>query len=80
MTLRRDAVRRALASLPELERRVVELRYGFDGEQQSLEEIERELGVSRERVHKLERAAFARLQGELDDVVGADEEDLAASA
>jgi RNA polymerase primary sigma factor len=79
-TLRREAVRRALSSLPELERRVVELRYGFDGEQHSLDAIERELGVSRERVHKLERAAFARLQAELDDVVGAEAEDLAASA
>jgi RNA polymerase primary sigma factor len=79
-TLRQEAVRRALSSLPELERRVVELRYGFGGEQQSLEEVERELGISRERVHKLERAAFARLQAELDDVVGAEADDLAASA
>jgi RNA polymerase primary sigma factor len=79
-TLRREAVRRALASLPELERRVVELRYGFDGEQQTLEAIEHELGLSRERVHKLERAAFARLQAELDDIVGVDAEELAASA
>jgi RNA polymerase primary sigma factor len=79
-TLRREAVRRALSVLPELERRVLELRYGFDGEQQSLEAIERELGVSRERVHKLEREAFARLEAELKDVVGATAEDLAESA
>jgi RNA polymerase primary sigma factor len=79
-TLRREAVRRALSALPELERKVLELRYGFGGEQHSLEAIERELGISRERVHKLERAAFARLQAELEDVVGAEAEDLAASA
>jgi len=79
-TLRREAVRRALSALPELERRVLELRYGFDGEQQSLEAIERELGVSRERVHKLEREAFARLEAELKHVVGATAEDLAESA
>jgi RNA polymerase primary sigma factor len=79
-TLRREAVRRALSALPELERRVLELRYGFDGEQHSLEAIERELGVSRERVHKLEREAFARLEAELKHVVGATAEDLAESA
>ena len=73
-------MRRALASLPELERKVLELRFGFDGEQQTLEAIERELGVSRERVQKLERAAFARLEAQLEDVVGAEAEDLAASA
>jgi len=79
-TLRQEAVRRALASLPELERRVLELRFGFDGEQQTFDAIERELGVSRERVQRLERAAFARLEAELEDVVGAEAEDLAASA
>ena len=79
-TLRREAVRRALSTLPELERRVLELRYGFDGEQQPLEAIERELGISRERVHKLEREAFARLEAELKVIVGATAEDLAESA
>ena len=79
-TLRRDAVRRALSALPELERRVLELRYGFGGEQHSLEAIEHELGVSRERVHKLEREAFARLEAELRNVVGAGAEELAESA
>ena len=59
--LRRQAVRRTLESLPALERQVLELRFGFDGEQQSLEAIERELGVSRERIHRLEQAAFAQL-------------------
>jgi RNA polymerase primary sigma factor len=79
-TLRREAVRSALSTLPELERRVLELRYGFDGEQQPLEAIERELGVSRERLHKLEREAFARLEAKLKDIVGATAEDLAESA
>jgi RNA polymerase primary sigma factor len=79
-TLRRDAVRRALSALPELERRVLELRYGFDGEQQSLEAIERELGISRERVRKLERDAFAQLAAELKDVVDATTDELADAA
>jgi RNA polymerase primary sigma factor len=79
-TLRRQAVRTALQTLPELERRVLELRFGFDGEQQSLEAIEDELGISRERIRRLEREAFSRLEAELDAVVDAAEDELAESA
>ena len=75
-SFRGQAVREALQALPELERRVLELRFGFDGEQQSLETIERELGISRERVRKLERNAFARLEAELKNVVGAAADEL----
>jgi RNA polymerase primary sigma factor len=79
-TLRREAVRRALSALPELERRVLELRFGFDGEQQPLEAIEQELGISRERVRRLEQEAFARLEAELKGVVDAAADELAESA
>jgi len=79
-TLRRQAVRTALRTLPDLERRILELRFGFDGEQQSLEAIEDELGISRERIRRLERDAFARLEGELNDVVGAVSDELADAA
>ena len=79
-TLRREAVRTAVRALPELERRVLELRFGFDGEQQSLEAIERELGITRERVRKLERAGFARLEAQLKDVVDASAGELADAA
>ena len=78
--LRRQAVRAAVRALPELERRVLELRFGFDGEQQSLEAIERELGISRDRVRRLEREALARLETELDDVVDAAADELADAA
>src|SRR2546427_8710062 len=40
--LRHQAVRRALDRLPERERRVLELRFGFDGESSSLEKIGKE--------------------------------------
>jgi RNA polymerase primary sigma factor len=73
VTLRRRAVREALEALPELERRVLELRFGFDGEQRSLEAIERELGISRERVRKLEQRAFDKLGAELKGLVDASE-------
>jgi RNA polymerase primary sigma factor len=79
-SLRTEAVRAALAKLPELERRVLELRFGFDGEQQTLEAIEQALGVSRERVRTLEQRAFAQLSRELSGVVDADKDELAGAA
>jgi RNA polymerase primary sigma factor len=54
-----------VAKLPELERRILELRFGFDGEPASLESIGKELGISRERVRQLEGDAMARLAEEL---------------
>jgi RNA polymerase primary sigma factor len=65
-SVQRQEVRRALATLPEAERRVLELRFGFDGEPASIEAIGKELGVSRERVHQLEDTALASLARELD--------------
>jgi len=79
-SLRGQAVREALGSLPELERRILELRFGFAGEQRSLEAIERELGISRERVRRLEQQGLGRLGVELDGLVDADEDELAGSA
>jgi RNA polymerase primary sigma factor len=78
--MRHQSVRTALRGLPERERRLLELRFGFDGEQQSLDAIARELGVSRERVRQLERQALARMAGELDGVVEVDGDELADSA
>ena len=49
----------ALSSLPERQRRVLELRFGFDGEPVSLEAIGKTLEVSRERVRQLEADASA---------------------
>jgi RNA polymerase primary sigma factor len=64
--VRRQEVRRALERLPERERRLIELRFGFDGEPASLEAIGRELGLSRERIRQLQDDAFERLSSELD--------------
>ena len=58
---------------------MIEMRFGFDGEADSLEAIGKELGLTRERVRQLEAEAFARLAGELENVV-ADDSDLADSA
>jgi RNA polymerase primary sigma factor len=79
-TMRGVAIRQAVERLPERERRVVELRFGFDGEVQSLEAIGRELGITRERVRQLEANAFARLEQELESLVSAEADELADSA
>ncbi|TMJ94736.1 MAG: sigma-70 family RNA polymerase sigma factor [Actinobacteria bacterium] len=60
-SLRKQGVRRALDALPERERRILELRFGFEGEPWTLEAIGHELGLTRERVRQLEGQALARL-------------------
>jgi RNA polymerase primary sigma factor len=66
-------VRRALETLSERERRVVELRFGLDGEPLGLDQVGRELGLSRETVRQLERGALERLAGELEGLADLDE-------
>jgi len=78
--LRRQSVRSALETLPERERRILELRFGFGGEQLSLDAIAREVGVSRERVRQIEERALAELATKLEGVIEATGEDLAAAA
>ena len=71
-TLRDDAVRRAVSKLPGRERDVIALRFGLVGEgPTSLEQIGKQLGLTRERVRQIEAQALRRL---------AEDEDLAAAA
>ncbi|HEY6836031.1 MAG TPA: sigma-70 family RNA polymerase sigma factor [Gaiellaceae bacterium] len=77
-SLRRLAVRRAVSRLPERERRILELRFGFDSEPASLEAIGKELGITRERVRQLEAEAFRRLSSTLAGL--ADDEQQAEAA
>jgi RNA polymerase primary sigma factor len=64
-TVRYESVRTALARLSDRERQVVELRFGFQGEQWSLEAIADKLDLTRERVRQLVRRALRRLEYEL---------------
>jgi RNA polymerase primary sigma factor len=63
VSLREDSLHRALTRLPDRECLVLKLRYGLDGDPnpQSLEEIGRQLGITRERVRQLEAQALERL-------------------
>ena len=60
-SIRHAVVRRAVAGLPDSERRILELRFGFNGDALSLEAIGRELGITRERVRQLEAASLTKL-------------------
>jgi RNA polymerase primary sigma factor len=55
-------VRAALHTLPERERCVLELRFGFQGDQLTLEQIARKLDMSREHVRRLVERALARTE------------------
>src|ERR671914_1900880 len=69
ISLERDRLHQALAQLDERERRVLELRFGLgDAESAtSLEDIGRELGLTRERVRQGEANALNRVQELLQD-------------
>jgi RNA polymerase primary sigma factor len=60
--LREEAVRSALLNLSEQERRVIQLRYGINGDDPTpLREAGRRLGLSPERVRRIEHKALERL-------------------
>jgi RNA polymerase primary sigma factor len=64
VSLEEDTLRRAVASLPDRQQEVLKLRYGLNGENgdpHSLEEIGRQMGLTRERVRQLEAEALERL-------------------
>src|SRR5918994_14931 len=67
LSLEQQRVREALADLPERERLVLELRFGFvQGEEgASPEQIGQKLGLTRERIRQLETSALGRLEEKL---------------
>ncbi len=59
----REHLAAALGKLPEREAHILQLRYGLlDGEMHTLEEVGKEIGVTRERVRQLEAQALNRLR------------------
>ncbi len=63
LSLRREDVQRALDSLPDRERLVIELRFGLRGEQPyTLEEVGLEFGVTRERIRQIENNTLKKLE------------------
>ncbi len=62
-TLQREALRTILSALSERERRVLELRYGLDGQQpRTLDEVGRAFNVTRERIRQIEHQGLKKLR------------------
>jgi RNA polymerase primary sigma factor len=61
--LRKAALKRVLGSLSPRERRVLELRYGLDGEHpRTLDEVGRTFNVTRERIRQIENQSLKKLR------------------
>ena len=61
--LQRESLRKILESLSERERRVLELRYGLDGQQpRTLDEVGRAFNVTRERIRQIEHQGLKKLR------------------
>jgi len=59
------AITRSQHPMPSVKRRfkrLVELRFGFDGRSRTLEEVGKEFGVSRERVRQIEHKCLRTLR------------------
>ncbi len=64
---RREELMTWVSALPDKEKFVVIARFGLDGgESKTLEEIGRELGLTRERVRQIEMAALGRIRAALE--------------
>jgi RNA polymerase primary sigma factor len=62
-TLRNEQLRRSLSTLGERERRVLELRYGLDGQHpRTLDELGRTFNVTRERIRQIENQSLQKLR------------------
>jgi RNA polymerase primary sigma factor len=62
-TLRKETLRRILETLSLRERRVLEMRYGLDGQHpRTLDEVGRTFNVTRERVRQIENQCLKKLQ------------------
>jgi RNA polymerase primary sigma factor len=62
-SLRQELLRNILGTLSHRERRVLELRYGLDGEQpRTLDEVGRAFNVTRERIRQIENQSLKKLR------------------
>ena len=61
--LRRDTLKQILCSLSPREQRILEMRYGLDGEQpRTLDEVGRAFDVTRERIRQIENQCLKKLR------------------
>ena len=61
--MRKESLRKILSTLSHRERRVLELRYGLDGEHpRTLDEVGRTFNVTRERIRQIENQSLKKLR------------------
>ena len=68
-----EKVDQMLEDLSEREATILKMRFGFFGEVKTLEDIGREIGLSRERVRQIEKRAKDRLKSKLESEAWANE-------
>ncbi len=62
-----ELLRRLLSKLDEREQKIIRYRFGLDGvEEKTLEELGKEMGVTRERIRQIQNQALAKLRKELE--------------
>ena len=63
VTMRKETLEKILAQLSQRERRVLELRYGLNGEHpRTLDEVGRAFNVTRERIRQIENQSLKKLR------------------
>jgi RNA polymerase primary sigma factor len=63
VAMRKETLRKILSTLSHRERRVLELRYGLDGEHpRTLDEVGRTFNVTRERIRQIENQSLKKLR------------------
>ena len=63
ISMRKETLRKILGTLSHRERRVLELRYGLDGEHpRTLDEVGRTFNVTRERIRQIENQSLKKLR------------------
>ena len=61
--MRKETLKKILSTLSHRERRVLELRYGLDGEHpRTLDEVGRTFNVTRERIRQIENQSLKKLR------------------
>lgn len=70
-----EKVDQMLEDLSEREATILKMRFGFFGEVKTLEDIGREIGISRERVRQIEKRAKERLKSKLQNEAWANEKE-----
>jgi len=67
--MRKELLRKILGTLSHRERRVLELRYGLDGEHpRTLDEVGRTFNVTRERIRQIENQSLKKLRALADSI------------